>query len=110
MPPGAVPASIGEIAHAQPLVERLQESMPMLGYQPITPIDNPTAIVSFLVDDVPATKAKLDKAFGDQVLSFRQWYLTDDNGERQRVDGIRFGISVYNNHDDIDRLLNALDS
>ncbi|MCA9984322.1 MAG: aminotransferase class V-fold PLP-dependent enzyme [Anaerolineales bacterium] len=98
------------VAHAQPLVERLQESMPMLGYQPITPIDNPTAIVSFLVDDVPATKAKLDKAFGDQVLSFRQWYLTDDNGERQRVDGIRFGISVYNNHDDIDRLLNALDS
>ncbi|MCB0108479.1 MAG: hypothetical protein KDE53_21305 [Caldilineaceae bacterium] len=79
-----------------------------MGYQPITPLDAPTPIVSFLPADSAATQAKLDRAFGHQVVSFREWYQTNERGERVMVRGMRLGISVYNNHDDIDRFLEAL--
>ncbi len=95
-------------AHAQPLTARVQAELPRLGYQPITPLDAPTPIVSFLPTDMETTKAKLDRAFGHQVVSYREWYWTNDRGERAMVNGIRLGISVYNNDDDIDQFLNAL--
>ncbi len=95
-------------AHVQPLTARLQAALPRLGYQPITPLDAPTPIVSFLPADIAATQAKLDRAFGHQVVSFREWYQTNERGERTMVRGMRLGISVYNNHDDIDRFLEAL--
>ncbi len=95
-------------AHVQPLTMRLQRELPALGYQPITPLDAPTPIVSFLPADFAATQAKLDRAFGQQVVSFREWYWTNDRGERLMVKGIRLGISVYNNDEDIDQFLNAL--
>lgn len=96
-------------AHAKPLTDRLQKELPALGYQPITPLDAPTPIVSFLPADIEATQAKLERAFGQQVVSFREWYLTNERGEREMVKGMRLGISVYNNQADIDRFLNALD-
>ncbi len=96
-------------AHVQPLTTRLQQELPRLGYQPITPLDAPTPIVSFLPTDIAETQAKLDRAFGHQVVSFREWYTTNEEGERVMVNGIRLGISVYNNQEDIDKFLNALD-
>ncbi|MEM7115150.1 MAG: aminotransferase class V-fold PLP-dependent enzyme [Chloroflexota bacterium] len=95
-------------AHVQPLTDYLQETLPALGYQPITPINTPTPIVSFLLSDRAETEAKLNRAFDHQVLSFREWYQTDANGERQKVDGIRIGVSVYNNQEDVERLVAAL--
>ena len=95
--------------HSKPLVDRLQKELPPLGYRPISPIGNPVPIVSFLPNgDIEETKAKLDRAFGEQVLSFRNWYFKNDKGEREHVRGIRIGVSVYNNDEDIDLLLEAL--
>ncbi|MEZ4679566.1 MAG: hypothetical protein R2932_35645 [Caldilineaceae bacterium] len=96
-------------AHAQSLTVRLQQELPHLGYEPITPLDAPTPIVSFLPRDIEETQAKLDHAFGHQVVSFREWYWTDARGAREMVRGMRLGVSVYNNGDDIDQFLNALD-
>ena len=95
-------------AHAKRLTDRLQTELPPLGYEPITPADTPTPIVSFLPQNVAETRAKLDRAFGEQVISFREWYKTDADGNRTKVEGIRLGVSVYNNDADIDAFLNAL--
>jgi selenocysteine lyase/cysteine desulfurase len=95
-------------AHAKPLTDRLQKEMPALGYVPITPLDSPSPIVSFLTPDPEMTKNKLDKAFGEQVVSLSRWQKTNDKGETEIVSGIRIAVSVYNNDEDIDRLLNAL--
>jgi len=95
-------------AHAKPLTDRLQKEMPALGYAPITPLDSPTPIVSFLTPDPEATKAKLDKAFGEHVVSLSRWRKTNDKGETEIVRGIRIAVSVYNNDEDIDQFLNAL--
>ncbi|MEM7134831.1 MAG: aminotransferase class V-fold PLP-dependent enzyme [Chloroflexota bacterium] len=95
--------------HVKPLTERLQKEMPALGYCPITPPDTPTPIVSFLPANVEETQAKLDRAFGHQVVSFREWYWTNEEGQREMVKGIRLGVSFYNNEADIDKFLNALD-
>jgi selenocysteine lyase/cysteine desulfurase len=95
-------------AHVKPLTDRLQKELPALGYQPITPLDAPTPIVSFLPTNIAETQAKLDRAFGQQVVSFREWYWTNEQGERAMVRGMRLGISVYNNDADLDQFLNAL--
>jgi selenocysteine lyase/cysteine desulfurase len=95
-------------AHVKPLTDRLQAEMPRLGYQAITPLDAPTPIVSFLPENIAETRAKLDRAFGEQVISFREWYQTGADGRRTRVDGMRLGVSIYNNDADIDAFLNAL--
>jgi selenocysteine lyase/cysteine desulfurase len=95
-------------AHAKPLTDRLQKEMPALGYAPITPPDSPTPIVSFLTPDPEATRAKLDKAFGEQVVSLSRWGKTNDKGETEIVNGIRIAVSVYNNDEDIDQFLKAL--
>lgn len=95
-------------SHVKPLTDRLLAELPSLGYCPITPPDSPSPIVSFLPADVEQTQAKLERAFGHQVLSFREWYWTNPDGQREMVKGIRFGVSVYNNDEDIDRLIEAL--
>jgi selenocysteine lyase/cysteine desulfurase len=95
-------------SHAKPLTDRLQNELPPLGYTPITPLDSPSPIVSFLPNDVEETQRKLGRAFGYQVVSFRNWYQTGAQGQRERVKGMRLGISVYNNDRDIDQFLMAL--
>ncbi len=95
--------------HAQPLIDRLQTELPPLGFRPITPLGTQSSIVSFLpTGSIEDVQTKLDKAFGEKVLSFRNWYFKNDAGEREHVRGIRIGVSVYNNDEDIDLLLNAL--
>ncbi len=95
-------------AHVKPLTERLQKELPPLGYTPITPLDSPSPIVSFLPNDIEETQSKLERAFGHQVVSFRTWYRTGSQGQREMVKGMRLGISVYNNDADMDQFLSAL--
>lgn len=95
-------------AHNHQLVERLQREMPAIGYPAITPAGNPTPVVSFLTPNQEQTRAKLDKAFGYFVVALKRWEFTDPSGEARVIEGVRIGPSIYNNEDDLDRLLNAL--
>ena len=95
-------------AHVKPLTDRLLKELPALGYPAITPKDNPTPIVSFLNPNPEKTQAKLDKAFGEYVVAPRRWEFTDRTGKVTIVQGLRISPSVYNNQEDIDALLNAL--
>ena len=95
-------------AHAKPLTDRLQKELPGMGYPALTPPDNPTPIVSFRLPDYEKTAAKLRKIFDGTVVALRRWEFTSDSGEIGIVKGMRISPSVYNNQQDIDRLLNAL--
>ncbi|MEC7768517.1 MAG: aminotransferase class V-fold PLP-dependent enzyme [Acidobacteriota bacterium] len=96
-------------AHAKRLVDRLQREMTALGYSSITPLDTPTPIVSFLTPEPELIQARLDRAFGQRVVSPGRWQMTAVDGAMKTVRGIRIGVSVYNNDEDIDRFLTALD-
>jgi selenocysteine lyase/cysteine desulfurase len=95
-------------AHAKPLTDRLQRELPRMGYPAITPPDNPTAIVSFLTPRYRETGAKIQKAFGESVIAMRRWEFSEPSGEVKILEGMRISPSVYNNQQDIDRLLDAL--
>jgi len=95
-------------AYVKTMTDRLQKEVPKLGYPAITPPDNPTNIVSFLVPKYQETIAKINKAFGGETIAFRRWELTSASGEVRIVTGMRISPSIYNNQGDIDGLLNAL--
>jgi selenocysteine lyase/cysteine desulfurase len=82
-------------AHAKELVDRLQRELPALGYPSLTPADTRTPIAAFQLKDSKATAARLKKA-GVAVTIV-------ENEQRLRV-----SVSVFNNHDDVDRLVSAL--
>ncbi|HUU34615.1 MAG TPA: aminotransferase class V-fold PLP-dependent enzyme, partial [Vicinamibacterales bacterium] len=78
-------------AHATQLTERLQQELPPLGYQPLTPRGNPTPILAFALKDAAATtKALHDGKVTATVVA---------NESR-----LRLSVSVFNTHDDIDRV------
>lgn len=80
-------------AHRQPLLKRLHEEMPRLGFQPLTPAESTSALISFAVKDPAAVRARLQKANVNVRVSDRF---------------IRMSPSVFNDMGDIDRLLEAL--
>jgi selenocysteine lyase/cysteine desulfurase len=80
-------------AHAQSLTARLQKELPRLGYSPATPPETKSPIVSFVVPEPKVTAAWLERANIDVKID-------------QRL--MRVSPSVYNDHTDIDKLLNAL--
>ena len=82
-------------AHAKNLTDRLQRELPALGYLSLTPADTRTPIVAFQLKDAKATAARLKKA-GVAVTII-------ENEQRMRV-----SVSVFNTHEDIDRLVAAL--
>jgi len=81
------------LAHARSLTDKLQKEMPALGFPCITPDNNPTPIVSFVVRDPENVRARLAQA---RVAVKVEWHQ------------MRVSPSVYNNQQDIERLLNAL--
>jgi selenocysteine lyase/cysteine desulfurase len=72
----------------------LQKELPRMGYPSITPKDNESPIVTFLVKDAKATAERLRKAKIELTLRF---------GNQMRI-----AVSVFNNDADVDRLLEAL--
>lgn len=80
-------------AHRQPLLERLRKEMSRLGFEPITPAGTKSALLTFLVKDRQPVFERLQKAninvrLGDHFM--------------------RVSPSVYNDMQDIERLLEAL--
>ena len=82
-------------AHATQLTDRLQQELPPLGYQPLTPRNNPTPILAFAVKDAAAT----NKALHDAKIT-----ATVVANESR----LRLSVSVFNTHEDIDRVVDAL--
>lgn len=80
-------------AHARPLVARLKEDLPRLGYQVITPGESPAPIVTCVFENARSLAPKLDAAKIKLSLGRNRFRATP---------------SVFNDMDDVDRLLRAL--
>jgi len=82
-------------AHARRLTDRLQTELPAMGYPSVTPKNNETPIVAFQLKDVAATQKRLRDA---------RIAATIIENERR----LRLSVSVFNNDEDIERLISAL--
>ena len=81
-------------AHRQPMLRKLQKEMPALGFEPLTPVESRSALVSFAIKDTAPVQERLKRA-GIDVRVGRHF--------------IRLSPSVFNDLADVDRLLDALD-
>ena len=87
---------LGKIrAHARQLTDRLQKELPPLGYKPLTPQGNETPIVAFELKDAAATTKAL------QAGKIAATVIGNENR-------LRLSVSVFNTHDDIDRVVEVL--
>jgi len=82
-------------ANAKQLTDRLQKELPPLGYKPLTPIETQTPIVAFELKDAAATTKML------QAGHVAATVIANENR-------IRLSVSVFNNHDDIDKVVAVL--
>jgi selenocysteine lyase/cysteine desulfurase len=82
-------------AHARTLTDRLQNELPPLGYKPLTPRGTETPILAFELKDAAATAKALQAAKITATII----------GNESRL---RLSVSVFNTHDDIDRVVDAL--
>jgi selenocysteine lyase/cysteine desulfurase len=80
-------------AHRQPLVLRLQNELPRLGFQAMTPTGSKSPIVTFAKEDTGEVSNRIKRARIDIAVYPHR---------------IRISPSVYNDLADIDRLLEAL--
>jgi selenocysteine lyase/cysteine desulfurase len=80
-------------AYRQPMLQRLHKEMPRLGFEPMTPPDCRSALISFAVKDTAPYADRLKKA-NVNVRIGRHF--------------IRLSPSVFNDMADIDRLLEAV--
>jgi selenocysteine lyase/cysteine desulfurase len=81
-------------AHVRGLTERLSKELPKIGYSSITPPGNESPILAFECKDPAGTLAKTRKADVHVAMRF---------GNKMRI-----APSVFNNREDVDRLLGAL--
>ena len=86
-------------AHVRPLTDRLRREIPRLGFPCMTPEGNESPTLAFVVPDPVLLRAKLKKANVTAKVG---------EGEARPWHQLRVSPSVYNNDEDIDRLLNAL--
>jgi selenocysteine lyase/cysteine desulfurase len=95
-------------AHAKSLIDRLQREMPRLGYTPITPEGSESSLVTFLCRDAEAVRNKIRRAAeaGKAKIS-----ITGPNSALtvgRFGNHVRFSVSVFNNQDDVTRVLEVL--
>ena len=82
-------------AHARQLTDRLQKELPPLGYKPLTPAGTETPILAFELRDAAATAKALQA--GRVVATV----IANENR-------MRLSVSVFNTHEDIDRVVDVL--
>lgn len=80
-------------AHRQPLLKKLREEMPRLGFTSITPPESTSAITSFTMKDRAKVVERLKKA---------------NVNVRVAEDFLRVSPSVFNDMGDVEKLLEAL--
>lgn len=79
--------------HAQSLTQRLQQELPRLGFAPLTPSECRSPIVTFVVKEPEKTRDRLTRARVE--VKVEQHYM-------------RISPSIYNDSQDVERLLEAL--
>jgi selenocysteine lyase/cysteine desulfurase len=82
-------------AHARQLTERLQTELPPLGYPSLTPRGTRTPTVAFALKDAAATAAALHAGKVAGTITANE-------------NRLRLSVSVFNTHDDIDRVVDVL--
>ena len=82
-------------AHARQLTDRLQKELPPLGYKALTPQGNATPILAFELKDAAATAKAL------QAGKVAATIIGNENR-------LRLSVSVFNTHDDIERVVEVL--
>jgi selenocysteine lyase/cysteine desulfurase len=82
-------------SHARQLTDRLQKELPPLGYKPLTPSGNQTPILAFELKDAAATAKAL------QAGKVTATVIGNENR-------LRLSVSVFNTHEDIDRVVEVL--
>lgn len=80
-------------AHRQPLIKRLQQALPMLGFAPLTRLDSRGPIVAFATPNAEVLRPRLERA-GIAISLYRH--------------RIRISPSVFNSMDDIEQLIDVL--
>jgi selenocysteine lyase/cysteine desulfurase len=80
-------------AHRQPLLKKLREEMPRLGFTPLTPPESTSALISFTMRDRAKVAERLKKA---------------NVNVRVADDFLRVSPSVFNDMGDIEKMLEAL--
>jgi selenocysteine lyase/cysteine desulfurase len=80
-------------AYRQPMLRKLHKEMPGLGFEPLTPADSKSALISFAMKDAAPVQQRLQRA---------------RINVRVGQHFIRLSPSVFNDMGDIDRLLDAL--
>lgn len=80
-------------AYRLPMLQLLQSKLPALGFEPLTPVDSTSPIVSFSYKDAAKLKPRLEAA-GISISLYK--------------DRIRISPSIYNDTADMLKLINAL--
>jgi selenocysteine lyase/cysteine desulfurase len=80
-------------AYRQPMLQRLHQEMPRLGFRPMTPADSRSALISFAAEDTARYAERLKSAKVNVRIA---------------PHFIRVAPSIYNDMSDIDRFLSAL--
>ena len=80
-------------AHRRPLIARLQEALPALGFTPLTRLDSSGPIVAFATPDAESLRPRLARA-GITISLYRH--------------RIRIAPAVFNAMDDIEQLIDVL--
>jgi selenocysteine lyase/cysteine desulfurase len=81
-------------AWRQPMIDTVQRELRARGYQPLTPLDSKTSMVAFALKDARAKLAELLKAANVRISVSQHRF--------------RVSVAVFNDMNDIDRLLQAL--
>lgn len=81
--------------HARQLTDRLQKELPPLGYKPLTPAGTETPTVAFELKDAAAAAKLLQAGHVAGTI------VANENR-------IRLAVSVFNTHEDIDRVVAVL--
>ncbi|HWB26175.1 MAG TPA: aminotransferase class V-fold PLP-dependent enzyme [Chitinophagaceae bacterium] len=80
--------------YRQPMITALQQQLPAMGYQPMTPLDSTSPIISFAFQ---GAEQKLGKKLADAGINIQLY-----------KNRFRISPSVYNTMDDVSRLIEVL--
>jgi selenocysteine lyase/cysteine desulfurase len=95
-------------AHAQRLIQRLRKQMPARDYTCITPQGSGTPHITFRCRDAEGTKRKIQRAAATGKARIS---ITGPNSALtvgRFGDHLRFSVSVFNNDEDVSKVLNVL--